>query len=561
LTPRLISHWAEDFCGRRRGAALPFWRRAAVALSVVFVLEMLLLAPYSTRADTLQVCPSGCPYARIQSALAAAEPGDLVWVRAGTYREQGPVRLKSGVTLRGEDIERPEVTVILSSQGHAIIGTGRVLTSTCVLEGFTIVGGAGRAIYIQDGASEIIRHNIISGCVNSYLGAAIRIDDETTSPSIVDNVFQGNYSQIEGGAIYVQDASPLICGNRFIGNSAAQNGGAITIRSQSRPGQIPLVCDNEFRNNWAGDKGGAIYLEQSQAQVLNNDVISNTALAGAGVCVNGASEMGSALVAHNRIAWNAASGDGPDSCGGALSIEGGADARVDSNIIWDNVASRGGGIYIGGSPALFTNNVLRANHNSEIWVDRSSCRIWNNSLLGEAAPESAGIYVEGPCRPEVVNNVLIFFGCGVRGKDLANPLLLYNDLWENDTPYCDVWSGITDLMDDPRFVDPAGGDAHLSPHSPLIDAGHPSIFALQDMDGEPRPADGDGDGKSSVDIGADEFFLPTPTATASPTVAPTPDPTWTPTSTATMTATATPTATRIPTQVTHRLYLPAIVKS
>jgi hypothetical protein len=58
----------------------------------------------------------------------------------------------------------------------------------------------------------------------------------------------------------------------------------------------------------------------------------------------------------------------------------------------------------------------------------------------------------------------------------------------------------------PGFVDAAGGDFHLAPASPLIDAGTPGLppAGTADRDGNPRASDGDGDCSHVSDIGAFE---------------------------------------------------------
>ena len=60
---------------------------------------------------------------------------------------------------------------------------------------------------------------------------------------------------------------------------------------------------------------------------------------------------------------------------------------------------------------------------------------------------------------------------------------------------------------DPRFVDPGGGDFHLAPDSPCIDAGSNLAQSLPEVDfeGDARILNGDGDGTSIVDMGVDEF--------------------------------------------------------
>jgi hypothetical protein len=61
----------------------------------------------------------------------------------------------------------------------------------------------------------------------------------------------------------------------------------------------------------------------------------------------------------------------------------------------------------------------------------------------------------------------------------------------------------------PSFVNPAAGNFHLSPGSPLIDAGEPGPAPpgepATDIDGNPRRLDGNGDCDPRRDIGAFEF--------------------------------------------------------
>ena len=58
---------------------------------------------------------------------------------------------------------------------------------------------------------------------------------------------------------------------------------------------------------------------------------------------------------------------------------------------------------------------------------------------------------------------------------------------------------------DAGFVDAAGGDFHLLPGSPLLDAGNPATPQALDLDGNPLVADGDGDGIARRDLGAFEL--------------------------------------------------------
>ena len=72
--------------------------------------------------------------------------------------------------------------------------------------------------------------------------------------------------------------------------------------------------------------------------------------------------------------------------------------------------------------------------------------------------------------------------------------------WANGTDWSGAGTfinGTVNIWDDPRFLDPAGGDYHISRDSAAIDDGVYS-GVTEDIDGEPRPAG------MGYDIGADE---------------------------------------------------------
>ncbi len=71
---------------------------------------------------------------------------------------------------------------------------------------------------------------------------------------------------------------------------------------------------------------------------------------------------------------------------------------------------------------------------------------------------------------------------GNNASDLVPFQASYSVFWDNGGDYRGVVRGEGNLFVDPRMVDPAGGDFHLAPGSPAIDAGDPDP-AYDDPDG------------------------------------------------------------------------------
>jgi len=509
---------------------------------LVLIIAFGALCAQLVLADTLDVCPNGCSYKRIGTALWDAQPGDTIMVGAGVYYES--IGLKPSVRVQGAG---PDVTFLISEGRPAVVGTG-ALTSTCVLDGFTIIGGAngnptsrGGAIYIDDGAQEIISNNVISGCIATEKGGGIYIQGEDTAPIIINNVFVGNIvHHVGGAAIYIEDAAPVISGNTFVDNLSYTDGGALAVYTIDYPYYQATITNNMFISNTALAKGGAIYLQSAQPLISSNSILSNTALMGAGIFANYYSE---ASIENNLIAYNTTLGTNNTHIGGGLAIVNGSDIHLNRNTIRQNRAGRGDGIYVESAAPCITNNVLTNNGSKNILLNAASPHIVNNTILGSNLQNTVGIDLWGLSYPRIVNNIIAFEEYGIQDDKNGTPTILYNNLWQNQVDYGGENIDATNLGAPPRFRDPASGDYHLEADSVLIDAGYTADAPPFDFEGDPRPIDGDGDSVAIADIGADEYSPPE---------------TATPTATATITNTPTPTAT--PTSITIHLYLPIIWK-
>jgi hypothetical protein len=288
-----------------------------------------------------------------------------------------------------------------------------------------------------------------------------------------------------GGGIYCCDASATISDNLITSNSSQYGGGMYCLRSSS------LITCNRITDNYSYDLGGGIFGEESAVVVVSNRILRNTVDYGGGggiSCVEGSATIRENIIRGNYITRDSTRGGGIY-CGAST-------AYICGNTIVDNYGGNGGcGIQLYKSNATVCGNVISGNRiyywgeGGGIACEESTATITNNTIVNNSgAYECNGIY-SYKSSTTVANCIL--WG---NGDDLYGCQATYSCI-ENQDP------GEGNIHENPLFVDASGGDFHLLPQSPCIDAGSndaPDIPA-RDMDGEYRPFG------PSVDMGADEF--------------------------------------------------------
>ena len=175
---------------------------------------------------------------------------------------------------------------------------------------------------------------------------------------------------------------------------------------------------------------------------------------------------------------------------------------IDSNYI-DNVYDTGIYKFLGTIPTI-KNNIIIVKYSTGIELHESdSAKVYNNIILNagyagidsyfeinlliennyiKGKPSSDGIRV-GP-NSIIKNNVITNTGKGIGKYGSQDPVVQYNNLWNNTINYDGITPDTTNLSVDPMVVnsDTTQGDLdfHLQKYSPLIDAGDPNIL---DKDG------------------------------------------------------------------------------
>lgn len=189
------------------------------------------------------------------------------------------------------------------------------------IRGGVITGGAGDGVgggfQMKKGAKLTMDGGSIVGCVTNDHGGAIRVagsgvtvmlsgvgfysnmtydstdnchggaiyaDYDDCAINAENCIFEGNVSEDNGGAVYVNDGLFHADGCLFSQNKSTDHGGAVYVESGSRA----QLMDCTFIGNMADGAGGAVYCNSSEGTRLSGEYCYNTAKKNGGaVYVNG----------------------------------------------------------------------------------------------------------------------------------------------------------------------------------------------------------------------------------------------------------------------------------
>ncbi|HBB44625.1 MAG TPA: hypothetical protein DCZ34_00665, partial [Clostridiales bacterium] len=197
-----------------------------------------------------------------------------------------------------------------------------------------------------------------------------------------------NYSELDGGGIWVSEIQPAIMESILSTNGAGNNGGGIFVKNC---GKIYFRDSTEISNNFAGNNGGGIYFdgENIYASITDAKIDGNTAVNGGAIASTCTSVD---LTIDVEITNNKAK------TGGAIWVENGKLSISGSGSLKSNTAETVGGAIVAftGSVMIITGLTIESNvagrYGGAI-AYRGTSLTGSVSLNSNKAERGAGLYI------------------------------------------------------------------------------------------------------------------------------------------------------------------------
>jgi hypothetical protein len=447
----------------------------------------------------------------LQDALDAASSGDEIWVAQGIYKpDQGggstsgdptatfhlinSVAIKGGYAGVGEpdpdarDINAYETILsgdlngnnasdsyeesIAENSYHVVTGSGT--DANTVLDGFTITGGN--------------THDW-----PTYNGAGAGMYNHTGSPTLTNCTFIGNSADVGGGMFNHHGSNPMLTNCMFIGNSADARDG----HNGYGGGMANDYDSNPTLTNCTFSENSAVWSGAGMSNYVSSPTFTNCTFSGNSTDNYGGG-MSNGGGTSNPILTNCTFTGNSARLGGGVSGGG----MLINCVFNSNTAEDGGGMWNGEAAPTLTNCIFTGNSASGYGggmynIEYSSPTLTNCTFSGNSAGDGGGMCNIEQSNPTLTNCILWSNSPQQIVVDDSTPLVTYSDVQGS-------WPGEGNIDADPLFVDAAGGNCHLLPTSPCVNAGDPNFIAepdQTDIDGQPRVING------RIDMGADEVVI------------------------------------------------------
>jgi predicted outer membrane repeat protein len=297
-----------------------------------------------------------------------------------TFRNNDSADNGGAVLHRGPELSVSGST-FLSNESYTEDG-GAIWTYTwgCQPECVTVSGSTftdnytdsdGGAIFVDEGSIRVTSSTFSRNFAEDDDGGAIADENPFDRPStIINSSFQSNFSNDEGGAVYYENTLLTITSSRFYDN-ATSRGGAVAADS----GASLSISGSDFGRNIADQDGGAVWIDSDPSLVIRNTRFTANIAEHDGGAVYADTDdftvMESNLFRNNEALGL---GMGTDGFGGAVYLEKTEATTVFSrNVVDGNRAVNGAGLYV--------------------WSEESTSNamsIHTNDFIGNIASEEGG---------------------------------------------------------------------------------------------------------------------------------------------------------------------------
>ncbi|MEP0844512.1 MAG: hypothetical protein HRF43_17580, partial [Phycisphaerae bacterium] len=406
----------------------------------------------------------------LQAGLAAATPGDQVWVAAGVYRpdrnaanptgtgdRNATFKLINGVAVRGgfAGNENPVVFNLADRDFQA---------NPSVLSGDLAGNDGPNFTNVADNSFHVVT---AGGTGPTAVLDGFIIRGGNASPAAADD---------SGGGLHCVNGSPTLTNCVFLENAASRSGGAHFIFGS------PTLVRCAFSNNLSTLYGGGLTYESATPSLIDCLVTDNASDSAGGISGNGdATLIGCTLTGNQAGVF--LDGGGMTTTGNAVFID---------CAFHGNLSARGGGLTSIGHSALlncaFTSNTatqlgggLRSNGNAML----VGCAFSQNQSAQGAAIAGNGISTLVHC--SLGGNTASVDGGGISNVTAGDVAILTNSILWGNTPTqisglavvshsCVQGgaAGVGNIDADPLFVGP--GNLRLRAGSPCLDAGDNAIL-------------------------------------------------------------------------------------
>ena len=358
-------------------------------------------------------------FSTIQSAIDAAEAGDLILVAAGTYNENvvmyKPVRLQGAGNGSTFINANPSPTERLQAWHARLDALGATdLVNFLLFDPFTTAETPG---FIVLGETVYPNGTDVAPLPGTKTFNPGNSFSAPQAQAVIDG-FTISGSKVGGGIFVFGNADDLVISNNEITGNSGSFAGGISIGSEGVDDFQNLnavIRGNKIhRNSGIQGPGGIAMHEGSDNYLVENNLVTGNLgrFNGGGIGHSGLS-LGENIIRDNQILFNEVffgallnqAGDG-----GGISIDGATaggggtgNVIIDSNLIQGNMSGAG---YGGGIRAFAVNgvDVLNSPFNDGGWY---RLKIVNNIIVNNvAALSGAGISLQDVLRAEIINNTI-----------------------------------------------------------------------------------------------------------------------------------------------------------